>query len=80
MIRTLLARIGQSLVLLVLVSMIGFALLHTGGRQWLLVKADDEEARRGSDIVVEQPWSVRTGRTWQEVAAGSTGEAERRVP
>jgi bifunctional non-homologous end joining protein LigD len=47
-----------------------FALLHTGGRQWLLVKADDDEARRGSDIVKEQPWSVRTGRTWQDVAAG----------
>ena len=45
-----------------------FGLLHTGGRQWLLVKADDEGARRGSDVAAEQPWSVRTGRTWQEVA------------
>ena len=50
-----------------------FALLHTGGRQWILVKAADEEARRGSDIVLEQPWSVRSGRTWQEVAAGPGG-------
>ena len=46
-----------------------FGLTHTGGRQWLLVKAVDEAARRGSDIAAEQPWSVRTGRTWQEVAA-----------
>ena len=46
-----------------------FGLTHTGGRQWLLVKAADDAARRGSDIAAEQPWSVRTGRTWQEVAA-----------
>lgn len=46
-----------------------FGLTHTGGRQWLLVKAADDAARRGSDVTAEQPWSVRTGRTWQEVAA-----------
>jgi len=33
------------------------------------VKAADGEARRGSDIAAEEPRSVRTGRTWQEVAA-----------
>lgn len=49
-----------------------FGLTHTGGRQWLLVKAADEWARRGSDVATEQPWSVRTGRTWQEVAATDT--------
>ena len=48
-----------------------FGLTRTGGRQWILVKAVDEAARRGSDIVAEQPWSVRTGRTWQEVAASA---------
>ena len=41
----------------------GFALTHTGERQWILVKMDDEEARRGSDIAAERPESVRTGRT-----------------
>ena len=46
-----------------------FGLTRTGGRQWILVKAVDDAARRGSDIVAEQPGSVRTGRTWQEVAA-----------
>ena len=48
----------------------GFALTRTGERQWLLVKMADEEARRGSDVVAERPRSVRSGRTWQEVAAG----------
>jgi bifunctional non-homologous end joining protein LigD len=44
-----------------------FGLSRTGGRQWILVKADDDEARRGSDIVAEQPTSVRSGRTWQQL-------------
>jgi DNA ligase D-like protein (predicted 3'-phosphoesterase) len=48
----------------------GFALTRTGGRQWVLVKMVDDAARRGSDVVAEQPESVRSGRTWQEVAAG----------
>jgi DNA ligase D-like protein (predicted 3'-phosphoesterase) len=38
-------------------------------RGWILVKAADEHARPSSDIVAEQPASVRSGRTWQEVAA-----------
>jgi DNA ligase D-like protein (predicted 3'-phosphoesterase) len=46
-----------------------FGLTSTGGTQWILVKAADDEARRGSDIATEAPASVRTGRTWQEVAA-----------
>jgi bifunctional non-homologous end joining protein LigD len=46
-----------------------FALTHTGGRQWILVKGNDEYARRGTDITAEQPESVRSGRTWQELAA-----------
>jgi DNA ligase D-like protein (predicted 3'-phosphoesterase) len=45
-----------------------FGLTRTGERRWLLVKAADEEARPGSDIVAERPASVRTGRTWDEVA------------
>jgi bifunctional non-homologous end joining protein LigD len=46
----------------------GFALTRTGDDRWILVKTADDEARRGSDIVSEEPASVRTGRTWQEVA------------
>ena len=48
-----------------------FGLTHTDGKRWLLVKADDAAARRGSDVVAEQPASVRSGRTWQELDAGS---------
>lgn len=48
----------------------GFALTRTGPRRWILVKIRDAAARPGSDIVTERPVSVRTGRTWQEVAAG----------
>ena len=45
----------------------GFALTRTGERRWILVKVRDEAARPGSDIVTEQPGSVRSGRTWQEL-------------
>ena len=45
-----------------------FGLTKTGERRWLLVKADDEHARRGSDIVAERPASVRSGRTWEDLA------------
>jgi bifunctional non-homologous end joining protein LigD len=45
-----------------------FGLTHTGGRRWLLVKATDAHARPGSDIVSESPQSVRSGRTWSDVA------------
>jgi DNA ligase D-like protein (predicted 3'-phosphoesterase) len=47
-----------------------FGLTRTGDRRWILVKAADEAARPGSDIVSERPASVRSGRTWQELAAG----------
>jgi DNA ligase D-like protein (predicted 3'-phosphoesterase) len=47
----------------------GFALTRTGERRWILVKKVDDHARRGSDIVAEQPGSVRSGRSWQELAA-----------
>jgi DNA ligase D-like protein (predicted 3'-phosphoesterase) len=48
----------------------GFALQRTrpGTKaQWLLVKRRDDEARPGSDIVAEQPGSVLSGRTLEEV-------------
>ena len=48
-----------------------FGLTRTGAEQWILVKARDEHARPGGDVVAEQPGSVRTGRTWQEVAASA---------
>src|SRR5215210_2068491 len=48
-----------------------FGLTRTGGRQWVLVKARDEDARPGSDIVAERPESVRSGRTWEDVAERS---------
>ncbi len=49
----------------------GFALTRTGSNSWILVKTRDEHAERGSDIVARQPRSVRSGRTWQEVAAAA---------
>ena len=51
----------------------GFALTRTGERRWILVKTRDAAARPGSDIVAEQPASVRSGRTWQQVAAQAAG-------
>lgn len=51
----------------------GFALQRTrpGPKpQWLLVKRRDEEARPGSDIVAEQPASVLSGRTLDDLLRG----------
>ena len=45
----------------------GFALTRSGPSRWILVKSRDEQARPGSDIVTEQPASVRTNRTWQDL-------------
>ncbi|HWX45356.1 MAG TPA: DNA polymerase ligase N-terminal domain-containing protein [Solirubrobacteraceae bacterium] len=51
----------------------GFVLQRTGSMaggpksQWLLVKRRDGEARPGSDIVAEQPASVLSGRTLEEM-------------
>ena len=46
-----------------------FGLTRTGEQRWILVKATDDDARPGTDIVAEQPASVRSGRTWEQVAA-----------
>lgn len=46
-----------------------FALTRTGARRWVLVKTRDGHARPGSDIAAEQPWSVRSGKTWEELAS-----------
>jgi bifunctional non-homologous end joining protein LigD len=56
-----------------------FALTRTGEKRWILVKGRDEDARPGSDIVAEQPASVRSGKTWQEVADQSRVLLSRRV-
>ena len=46
----------------------GFGLTRTGERRWILVKTRDGHARPGSDIAAERPASVRSGRTWQDLA------------
>jgi DNA ligase D-like protein (predicted 3'-phosphoesterase) len=46
----------------------GFALTRTGEHRWILVKTRDGHARPGSDIVAEQPRSVRSSRTWEDLA------------
>lgn len=51
----------------------GFALQRTrpGAKpQWLLIKRRDDEARPGSDVVAEQPRSVLSGRTLDELLGG----------
>jgi len=48
----------------------GFALQRTrrGAKpQWLLIKRRDDTARPGSDVVAEQPHSVLSGRTLEEI-------------
>jgi DNA ligase D-like protein (predicted 3'-phosphoesterase) len=45
----------------------GFALTRTGPKRWILVKVRDEAARPSSDIVAEQPASVRSGKTWTQL-------------
>jgi bifunctional non-homologous end joining protein LigD len=50
----------------------GFALTQTAAKRWILVKVRDDDARPGSDIVDEQPASVRSGMTWKDVARHAT--------
>ena len=48
----------------------GFALQRTRGGekpQWLLIKRKDEQARPGSDVVAEEPRSVASGHTLDEL-------------
>ncbi len=52
-----------------------FVLVKTDNR-WLLVKANDEQARTGSDVVAERPTSVRSGKTVQEVAASQSTSSD----
>lgn len=51
----------------------GFALQRTRAgekAQWLLIKRRDEQARPGSDVVAEEPRSVLSGSTLDELLAG----------
>jgi DNA ligase D-like protein (predicted 3'-phosphoesterase) len=52
-----------------------FALTRTSEKAWILVKMRDEAALPGFDVVAEEPRSVRSGRTWQEVARGEPPRA-----
>ena len=51
----------------------GFSLVRTRGTGkragWLLIKADDDAARRGSDVVADVMTSVASGRTMEEISA-----------
>jgi hypothetical protein len=58
----------------------GFALRRTrpGEKpQWLLIKRSDEEARRGSDVVAEQPRSVLSDRTLDELLSDALRSGKR---
>jgi DNA ligase D-like protein (predicted 3'-phosphoesterase) len=61
----------------------GFALQRTraGAKpQWLLLKRSDEQARPGSDVVAEQPRSVLSGRTLEELLAEAAPGSEHEAP
>jgi bifunctional non-homologous end joining protein LigD len=47
--------------------------------QWLLFKERDDEARDDSDILEEEPLSVKTGRDLDEIASGKKAEARKRL-
>ncbi len=51
----------------------GYALIRTSGKdkRWLLIKMADEHADRERDVVKEEPQSVLSGRTLEDVARGS---------
>jgi bifunctional non-homologous end joining protein LigD len=46
-----------------------YTLRRMNGKNWLLIKGKDEHAKRGVDITAEQPGSVVTGRTVEQVAS-----------
>jgi DNA ligase D-like protein (predicted 3'-phosphoesterase) len=45
-----------------------FGLTKTGENSWILVKATDEHAEPGSDVVAAHPESVRSGKTIEDLA------------
>lgn len=44
---------------------------------WLLIKSDDAAARPGEDILVEEPKSVKSGLTIEEVGEGKAAKGEK---
>lgn len=44
---------------------------HDDGKDWLLIKARDEQAAQGRDIEVEQPESVASGRSLERIASSA---------
>ena len=46
-----------------------WALTHTDGKQWLMVKVKDAAADPSLDPVRDDPWSILSGRTVADVAA-----------
>jgi DNA ligase D-like protein (predicted 3'-phosphoesterase) len=57
----------------------GFALQRTrpaSPPQWLLIKRRDDRADPDGDVVAEQPRSVLSGRTLEELLAGAAAERE----
>lgn len=44
---------------------------------WLLIKSDDAAARPGEDILVEQPESIKSGLTVEEVGEGKAAKGEK---
>jgi hypothetical protein len=58
----------------------GFALQRTrpGAKpQWLLIKRRDDDAQPGSDVVAQQPRSVLSGATLEELLGGDGAERSR---
>jgi bifunctional non-homologous end joining protein LigD len=45
------------------------------GRNWLLIKKEDEHSRKGGDILEEERLSVATGRSMEEIAGEQDKEA-----
>jgi DNA ligase D-like protein (predicted 3'-phosphoesterase) len=55
----------------------GYALVRTGGgddARWLLIKMSDEHADRQRDVTAEEPESVLSGRTLEEIAEEASAE------
>ncbi|HYC33307.1 MAG TPA: DNA polymerase ligase N-terminal domain-containing protein [Gemmatimonadales bacterium] len=47
--------------------------------QWLLIKHRDDYAEEGSDVAADNPTSVATGRTMEEIAEGKKRPARRKA-
>ncbi len=50
-----------------------FALVRMSGRNWLMIKMNDEQADRRKNIVKSEPSSVKSGMTVHELQKESSG-------